>query len=127
MFTGTKSYNHPTLTKGFFKGRTFKFYTNYKLIYIFTTVKAGFHIVVSGRFGSFRVVPSLSERRRQLKRPYTTGDFHMVVWGRLVVVWNAVVKTGPGADNTIFSGKLVQNGGCSRPHGRSAGIFTSAL
>lgn len=89
-------------------------------------LKAGFHIVVSGRFGSFRVVPSLSERRRQLKRPDTTGDFHMVVWGRLVVVWNAVVKTGPGADNTIFSGKLVQNGGCSRSHGRSAGIFTSA-
>ena len=51
-----------------------------------------------------RKLPSLSERRRQLKRPDTTGDFHMVVWGRLVVVWNAVLKTGPGADNTILAG-----------------------
>ena len=28
----------------------------------------------------------------------------MVVWGRLGVVWNAVVKTGPGAHNTILAG-----------------------
>ena len=28
----------------------------------------------------------------------------MVVCGSLRVVWNAVLKTGPGADNTILAG-----------------------
>ena len=56
------------------------------------------------RFGSFRVVPSLSQQPRQLKRPDTTVDFHMDVWSRLEVVRNVVVKTSPGADNMILGG-----------------------
>ena len=83
------------------------------------------------RLGSFWVisgssVPTLPERPKQLKRPDTTGDFHMVVCSLLRVVWNAVVKTGTGADNTTLAGNSHKNGGCSRVPGRFASIFTFA-
>ena len=41
----------------------------------------------------------------KIPKNYTMGDFHLVVWGCLGVVWNVLIKTGPGTDNTI----LVQN------------------
>ena len=50
-------------------------------------------VTVYSRLESFWVVSGRSkssERPRQLKRPDTTGDFDMVVCGRLRVVWNVL-------------------------------------
>ena len=75
--------------------------------------------VVSGRPKSFRTTEATETTRYDRRFPY----------GRLGLLSGRLergCKNRSWGRQHDFSGKLVQNGGCSRPHGHSAGIFTSA-